>query len=70
MEYILIPSKSKDETAFFLSLLKRMKKEAATLSADEMEDLAFISALKEAEVSGKGSLNKVKARLAKIASGK
>ena len=47
-----------------------MQKEASTLSADEMEDIAFMSALKEAEKSAKGSLSKVKAHLSKIASGK
>jgi hypothetical protein len=70
MEYILIPSKSKSETTFFLNLLKKMRKEASTLSADEMEDAAFITALKEAEKSAKGSLSKVKAHLSKIALGK
>jgi hypothetical protein len=70
MEYILIPSKSKSETAFFLSLLKKMQKESSTLSSDEMEDVAFISALKEAETTPKGSLSKVKAHLSKITSGK
>lgn len=70
MNYIVIPTKSKSETAFFQDLLKKMKKESATLSAKEMEDLAFISALKEAEQSGKGNLNKVKKHLSKIASGK
>ena len=70
MEYILIPSKSKSETTFFLNLLKKMQKEASTLSADEMEDVAFMTALKEAETTAKGSLTKVKAHLTKIASGK
>ncbi|MCW5908460.1 MAG: hypothetical protein KIS94_11415 [Chitinophagales bacterium] len=69
MEYILIPSKSKSETAFFLSLLKKMQKEASTLSSDEMEDVAFMRALKEAETTSKGSLSKVKAHLSKIAKG-
>ena len=69
MEYILIPSKSKSETAFFLSLLKKMQKEATTLSSDEMEDVAFMRALKEAEATAKGSLTKVKAHLSKIAKG-
>jgi hypothetical protein len=66
MEYIVIPSKSKSETSFFLSLLKKMQKQASTLSEDEMEDMAFISALKEAEKSPKGSLSKVKAHLSKV----
>jgi len=47
-----------------------MQKKASTLSEEEMEDLAFISALKEAEKSPKGNLSKVKAHLSKIASGK
>ena len=70
MEYILIPSESKSETTFLLNLLKKMQKDASTLSADEMEDIAFMTALKEAEKSAKGSLSKVKAHLSKIASGK
>ncbi len=47
-----------------------MKKEASTLSSDEMEDMAFMTALKEAEQSAKGSLSKVKAHLSKVASAK
>jgi hypothetical protein len=70
MEYIVIPSKSKSETAFLMSLLKKMQQEATTLSADEMEDLAFIAALKEAEKTSKGSLTKVKEHLNKIAKSK
>jgi hypothetical protein len=70
MEYIIIPTKDKSETTFFLNLLKKMHKEAASLSSKKMEDLAFIAALKEGEKSGKGSLNKVKAHLSKVASGK
>lgn len=70
MEYILIPSNSKSETTFFLNLLKKMQKKASTLSEDELEDVAFIAALKEAETTSKGSLSKVKAHLSKVASGK
>ena len=70
MNYIVIPTKTKSETDFFMDLLKKMHKEATTLSNTEMEDVAFIAALKEAERSGKGSLSKVKSRLSKIASGK
>ena len=70
MEYILIPSESKSETTFLLNLLKKMQKNASTISADEMEDIAFMTALKEAEKSAKGSLSKVKAHLSKVASGK
>ncbi len=70
MKYIVIPTHSKSETNFFLSLLKKLRKDVTTLSTDEMEDLAFISALKEAEQTSKGSLTKVKAHLAKVAAGK
>ena len=70
MEYIIIPSNSKSETAFFLSMLKKMRKEVSTLSSSTMEDIAFITALKEAEQTEKGSLEKVKAHLSKIALGK
>jgi len=47
-----------------------MQKKASTLSAEEMENYAFLEAMKEAEHSGKGSLSKVKSHLAKVASGK
>jgi hypothetical protein len=70
MEYIVIPTKDKSETAFFLSLLKKMQKEASAISSKKMEDIAFISALQEAEKSGKGSLSKVKAHLSKVADSK
>jgi hypothetical protein len=70
MEYIIIPSKSKSETEFFIGLLEKMQKQVATLSSDELEDIAFARALKEAEATTKGSLSKVKAHLSKIASGK
>lgn len=70
MEYILISTRNKSETAFFLDLLKMMRKEASTLSSENREDVAFIAALKEAELSGKGSLSKVKSHLTKVASGK
>ena len=66
MDYIVIPSNSKSETAFFLDLLKKMQKEVSTLSSDEMEDYAFIAALKETEKSGKGSLSKIKKHLTKV----
>jgi hypothetical protein len=66
MNYIVIPTGSKSEQDFFLDLLKKMHKEVSTLSADEMEDVAFIAALKEAEKSGKGSLSKVKKHLQKL----
>jgi len=70
MEYIVIPSNSSTETAFFKNLLKKMHKEMSTLSTQNMEDLAFISALKDAEKSGKGNLSKVKSNLSKVISGK
>jgi hypothetical protein len=70
MDYIVIPSSSKSETAFFLDLLKKMRKEATTLSSEEMEDYAFGLAMKAAENSGRGSLSKVKKHLAKISSRK
>ena len=70
MDYILIPSKSKSETTFYLDLLRRMKKQATTVSEKEMEDIAFVAALKEAELGSKGSLKKVKAHLKKISTGR
>ena len=70
MEYIVIPSNSSTETAFFKNLLKKMHKKMSTLSTQNMEDLAFISALKDAEKSGKGNLSKVKSNLSKVISGK
>ncbi len=70
MDYIVIPSASKSETAFFLDLLKKMHKEASTLSSDKMEDYAFIAALKESEKSGKGSLSKIKKHLSKVVAAK
>jgi len=70
MEYIIIPTSSRSEKIFFLDLLKKMQKKASTLSAEEMENYAFLEAMKEAELSGKGSLSKVKTHLSKVASGK
>jgi len=70
MDYIVIPTKDKTEKAFFLDLLKKMRKDVSSYSSKEMEDVAFIAALKEAERSGKGSLANVEAHLTKIASGK
>lgn len=70
MNYIVIPVKTKSESNFFMDLLKKLNKNVSSLSEREMEDIAFIAALKEAERSGKGSLSRVKARLSKIASGK
>ena len=70
MDYIVIPTKDKAETSFFVDLLKKMHKESTTLSSSKMEDKAFIAALMEAESSGKGSLKKVKSHLDKVISGK
>jgi hypothetical protein len=70
MDYIVIPTNSKSETAFFMDLLKKMHKEAKKLSPSQMEDRAFIAALKESEVSGKGSMKKVKNHLEKVIASK
>ena len=70
MEYIVIPTKDKSETTFFLHLLKKMNKKASSLSSGKMEDIAFIAALREGEKSGKGILESVKEHLTKIANGK
>jgi predicted DNA-binding transcriptional regulator YafY len=68
MEYILIPSTSKNETTFLIDLFHKMHKQAVTFSEKEIEDFAFATALKEAEQTPKGSLSKVKAHIAKIVS--
>ena len=47
-----------------------MQKKSASLSAEEMEDYAFLKAMKEGEKSGKGNFRKVKDYLLKVASGK
>jgi hypothetical protein len=70
MDYIVIPSSSKSETAFFLDLLKKMRKDVSTLSSEDMEDYALMTAMKKGEKSGKGDMEKVKKHLAKISSGK
>jgi hypothetical protein len=70
MEFIVIPTSSRSEKLFFLDLLHKMQKKSSTLSAAEMEDYALMDAMKEAETSGKGSLQKVKKHLSKISSGK
>jgi len=70
MEYIVISTKDKAETAFFLDLLKKLRKQASTLSVEEMEDMAFFAAMKEGEASGKGDLAKVKRHLSKIIAAK
>ena len=66
MDYILIPVKDKTETDFFMDLFKKMKKNATKSSADELEDMAFIEAIREGEQSGIGSLNNVKKHLLEI----
>ncbi len=63
MDYILIPTNSKSETAFFLDLLKKMRKEASLFTSEEMEDTLLLSAMKDAESEGIGSLEKAKAHL-------
>jgi hypothetical protein len=70
MEYILIPTKSKSETVFFLDLLKKMRKEASLFTSEEMEDTLLLSAMKDAESEGIGSFDKAKAHLKKVAAGK
>lgn len=70
MDYILIPVKDKNETDFFMDLMKKMRKEASAITADELEDKIFLSLLKKSEKSGKGSLSKVKSRLSKVAAAK
>lgn len=70
MEYIVIPTSDKTETNFFLDLLKKMHKEAISLSAANMEDIAFLAALQESETSGNGNLDFVKGQLSQIAAGK
>ena len=70
MEFVLIPTDSKSETAFFVNLLKKMQKQVTALSSEEMEDLAFVWAMRQAEHSGEGSLDAVKDHLGRIESGK
>ena len=70
MEYIVISTKDKAETAFYMDLLKKLRKQASTLSAEEMEDFALLAAMKEGEPSGKGEMSKVKAHLSKVIAGK
>lgn len=47
-----------------------MQKQVTALSSEEMEDLAFVWAMRQAEHSGEGSLDAVKDHLGRIASGK
>jgi hypothetical protein len=70
MEYIIIPTSSREEKNFFLNLFKKMQKKAATLSVEEMEDYAFLKAMKESGQSGKGDIEKVKEHFLKVAFGK
>ena len=66
MDYILIPVKDKTETDFFMDLFKKMKKNATKLSANELEDMAFMEAIREGEQSGAGSLKNVNKHLLEI----
>ena len=56
MDYIVIPTKDKNEKAFFLDLLKKMRKDVSSYSTKEMEDVAFIAALKEGKNQVKEAL--------------
>ena len=67
MDYLLIPTKDKAEATFFLDLFKKMNKEISSLSYTQMEDLAFLTALKACEHSPEGNLDNVKLHLSKIA---
>jgi hypothetical protein len=70
MGYIVIPTKNKNETDFFMDLLKKMHKEARALSPSKMQDKAFIAALNGSEASGKVSHKKTKNHSNKGTSGK
>ena len=70
MEYIVVSTKDKSETALMLSLFKKMKLKASKLTAQQIEDTALIAAMKESEKSGKGSLKNVMAHLDKVIAGK
>ncbi len=70
MDYLLIPVKDKAESDFFVSLLKKMRKDVSTISDGDMEDMAFMAAIKEGEKTGMGSLAKIKAHLSNVATGK
>lgn len=63
-----MPTNSKSKATFFLDRLKKLRKDLSTLSTEEMEDTAFIATLKAAVPSEKGSMERVKADLAKVAS--
>ncbi len=47
-----------------------MRKDATTLSAENMEDIVFITLLKEAEKSPADNMSKVKTHLRKVISKK
>ena len=66
MEYIVIPTKDKSETDFFLSLFKKMNKKVEKLTADQVEDIGFVEAMKISEKSGNGNLKNVLSHLEKV----
>ncbi|MFN0031140.1 MAG: hypothetical protein ACKVOR_03170 [Flavobacteriales bacterium] len=70
MTYIVFPTANATEARFYRELLKKMKKETKELSASELEDSVFATALRSAARSGTGSLDKVKAGLQKVAAKK
>jgi len=43
MEYIVIPTKDKSETTFFLKLFKKLRKEVKVLSSKNKNDKALIA---------------------------
>ena len=60
MEFILIPSSSKKETAFFKDLCKKMNIDITTLSEEILEEKIFYSLLKKSDKESNGSLTLVK----------
>lgn len=44
MEYIVISSKDKNETSFFINLFKKMNKKAARLTLQEIEKMSSLGA--------------------------
>ena len=70
MDYIVIPTKDKSETTFFLNLFRKMNKKASKLTSEQLEEIAFVEALKVSEKSGKGNLKNVLSHLDKVIQGK
>jgi len=66
MEYLLITSKDKSETSFFINLFRKMYTKAALLSPQEIEDIGLLKAMKQSEKSGVGKLSNVNSHLDKI----